>query len=141
MTLAPQITFRNMEPIPDLEASVLKEITGLERFFKGIMSCRITVEGPRGRRYGGLFHVRIDLGVPNEELVVEHAPSLHGTLQDAKAIRKTKQAEPRREHRDARRAVHDAFREMRRRLQDYVRRVRGQTKQHLDLREIGRAHV
>lgn len=130
MTLPPQITFRNIEPVPDLEAAVLKEITDLERFFNRIMSCRIVVEGPRGQRYGGLFHVRIDLGVPNEELVVEHTPSLHGMLQDVEALRKTKQAEPKREHRDARRAVHDAFREMRRRLQDYVRRIRGQTKQH-----------
>lgn len=130
MTLAPQITFRNMEPIPDLEAAVLKEITGLERFFNGILSCQVVVEGPRGRRYGGLFHVRIDLKVPNEELVIEHTPSLHNTLQEEEAIRKTKQDEPRRELRDAHRAVHDAFHEMRRRLQDYVHRVRRQTKQH-----------
>jgi cold shock CspA family protein len=130
MTLPPQITFRNMEPVPGLEEAVLKEIALLERFFNRIMSCRIMIEGPRGHRYGGLFQVRIDLGVPNEELVIEHAPSLHGTLQHEQAFRKTKQSEPKREHRDARRAVHDAFREMRRRLEDYVRRGRGETKQH-----------
>jgi len=128
MTLEPQITVRNMEPVPELEAAVLKEIGTLERFFKRIMSCRVMIEGPKGRRYGGLYHVRIDLGVPNEELVVEHQPSLHATLQDEKALRKTKQDEPGRVHRDALRAVHDAFREMRRRLQDYVRRVRGDVK-------------
>lgn len=130
MTLPPQITLRNMEPVPNLEAGVLKEIAGLERFFKRIMSCRVMIEGPRGRRYGGLYKVRIDLGVPNEELVVEHSPSLHGTLKDVEAPSKTKQSEPNRIHRDAQRAIHDAFQEMRRRLQDYVRRMRGQTKQH-----------
>jgi len=79
---------------------------------------------------GGLYKVRIDVGVPNEELVVEHSPSLHGTLKDVEAPTKTKQSEPNRIHRDVRRAIHDAFQEMRRRLQDYVRRMRGQTKQH-----------
>jgi cold shock CspA family protein len=130
MTLPPQITLRNIEPVPNLEADILKEISVLERFFKRIMSCRVMIDGPRGRRYGGLYKVRIDLGVPNEELVVEHSPSLHGTLQDIEAPSKTKQSEPNRIHRDVHRAIHDAFQEMRRRLQDYVRRMRGQTKQH-----------
>ncbi len=130
MTLPPQITLRNIEPVPNLEASILREISVLERFFKRIMSCRVMIEGPRGRRYGGLYKVRIDLGVPNEELLVEHSPSLHGSLKDLEAPSKTKQSEPNRIHRDVRRAIHDAFQEMRRRLQDYVRSMRGQTKQH-----------
>ena len=45
-------------------------------------------------------------------------------------MRKTKESEPHRERPDARRAIHEAFREMRRWLQDYARRMRGQTKQH-----------
>jgi cold shock CspA family protein len=130
MTPLPQITFRNMEPVPILEAGILKEISILERFFQRIMNCRVVIEGPRGRRYGGLYKVRIDLRVPNEELVVENSPSLHGALKDVEAPSKTKQSEPNRIHRDVRRAIHDAFQEMRRRLQDYVRRMRGQTKQH-----------
>ncbi|MBZ5600744.1 MAG: cold shock domain-containing protein [Acidobacteriia bacterium] len=130
MTLPPQITLRNMDPIADLEPAVLKEIAVLERFFARIMSCRVMIEGPRGRRFGGLYRVRIDLGVPNEELVVEHVPSLHGTLRDIEASKKTKQSEPKRTRRDVNRAIHQAFREMRRRLQDYARRLQGQTKQH-----------
>src|SRR5581483_7638121 len=130
MILAPQITFRNMEPVPELEGAVLKEIATLERFFNRIVSCRIAIEGPKAQRYGGLYTVRIALGVPNEEFVVKHTPTLHGTLKSEEVQHKTKQAEPRREHRDARRAIHDAFQEMRRRLQDYTRRSRGQTKQH-----------
>jgi len=130
MTPLPQITFRNMEPVPILEEGILKEISVLERFFQRIMNCRVVIEGPRGRRYGGLYKVRIDLKVPNEELVVENSPSLHGALKDVEAPSKTKQSEPNRIHRDVRRAIHDAFQEMRRRLQDYVRRMRGQTKQH-----------
>jgi hypothetical protein len=78
MTLPPQITFRNMEPVADLETGIVKEISVLERFFKRIISCRIMIEGPRGRRYGGLYKVRIDLGVPNEELVLNIAPACTG---------------------------------------------------------------
>ena len=130
MTLSPQITFLKMEPVSGLESVVLKEIAVLERFFKRIMSCRVTIEGPRGKRFGGLYHVRIDLGVPNEELVVKHTPSLHGELQDIEASKKTKQSEVKRSRREVHRAIHEAFHEMRRRLQDYTRRLQHQTKQH-----------
>jgi cold shock CspA family protein len=130
MRLAPQITFLNMDTASELEAAVLKEAGGLERFFPRIMSCRVAIEGPRRQEYGGLFNIRIDLGVPGEELVVEHNPSLHTTLRNVEAVRTTKESEPRRERRDARRAIHEAFHEMRRRLQDYAHRIRGETKQH-----------
>jgi cold shock CspA family protein len=129
MTLPPQITYRNMKPEPRLEEAVLKETARLERFFDRIMSCRVMIQGPK-RQQNNLYNVRIDLGVPNEELLVERHPSLHGTLQDLKGPRKSKQTDLERSHRDAVRAVHDAFGEMRRRLQDYVRRMRGLTKHH-----------
>jgi cold shock CspA family protein len=129
MILTPQITFRNMESEPRLEAAVLKEIGTLERFFNRIMSCRVMIEGPK-RQELNLYNVRVELIVPNEELVVEHHPTLHGTLQDLEAPKKSKQTDLQRAHRDAVRAVHDSFGEMRRRLQDYVRRMRGQIKEH-----------
>lgn len=130
MTLAPQITFRNMESSPKLEEAVFREAGRLEQFFPRIMSCRVAVEGPRRGEFGGLYRVRIDLGVPGEELIVEQNPTLHKTLQAREAMRKTKEDEPHRERRDPQRAIHEAFHEMRRRLQDYVRRMRGNTKQH-----------
>jgi len=119
MTLAPQITFRNMETSAKLEETVLTEAGKLERFFPRIMSCRVAIEKPK--EYGRPFRVRIDLGVPGAELVVEQTPTLHAGLQDIDVERKTKESEPHRERRDARRAIHEAFHEMRRRLQDYVR--------------------
>jgi cold shock CspA family protein len=129
MILTPQITFRNMESEPRLEAAVLKEIDRLERFFDRIMSCRVMIDGPK-RQELNVYNVRIELVVPNEDLLVEHHPSLHGTLQDMEEPKKSKQTDLQRAHRDAVRAIHDGFGEMRRRLQDYVRRMRGQTKEH-----------
>jgi cold shock CspA family protein len=133
MTVTPQVTFRNMETAPELEEAVRKEAGGLDRFFDRITSCRVVIEGPRRKEYGGLYNIRVDLGVPGEELVVDQNPTLHAGLQAIEAMRKTKQSEPHRERRDARRAIHEAFREMRRRLQDYARRMRGDTKQHAGL--------
>ncbi len=129
MNLTPQIAFRNMKSQPRLEEAVLKEVARLERFFDRMTSCRVMIQGPK-RQERNLYHVRIDIGVPNERLVVDHHPSLHGTLQDLEAPRKSKQTDLERSHRDAVRTIHDAFGEMRRRLQDYVRRMRGLTKQH-----------
>lgn len=124
MTLAPQIIFRNMETSSKLEEAVLTEATKLERFFPRIMSCRVAIEAPK-RRERGLYGVRIDLGVPGEELVVEHTPTLYTELQGLKAERTSKESQPHRERRDARLAIHEAFREMRRQLQDYVRVRKG----------------
>ncbi|HVY91103.1 MAG TPA: HPF/RaiA family ribosome-associated protein [Bryobacteraceae bacterium] len=130
MTLAPQITFRNMESSSKMEDAVLKEAARLERFFPRITSCRVAIERPRQEKFGGMYHVRIDVGVPGEKLLVEHNPSQHQTLQSKEAMHQTRQEEPHRELRDPQRAIHEAFHEMRRRLQDYARRIRGDTKQH-----------
>ncbi|RPH76923.1 MAG: 30S ribosomal protein S30, partial [Nitrospiraceae bacterium] len=90
MNLTPQITFRSMKSQPRLEEAVLKETARLERFFDRMTSCRVMIQGPK-RQQRNLYHVRIDIGVPKERLVVDHHPSLHGTLQDLEAPRKSKQ--------------------------------------------------
>jgi cold shock CspA family protein len=130
MALAPQITFRNMESSSRLEEAVLREATRLERFFPRTVSCRVAIEGPPRAEFGGLYRVRIELGVPGEELVVEHIRTLHKTLRAEEAVHVTKGSEPDRGRRDAQLAVREAFHEMRRRLQDYARRMRGDTKRH-----------
>ena len=129
MSLTPLITFRSMKSQPRLEEAVGKETARLERFFNRMTSCRVMIQGPK-RQQRNLYHVRIDIRVPKEKLVVDHHPSLHGTLEDLEAPRKSKQTDLERSHRDAVRAIHDAFGEMRRRLQDYARRMRGLTKHH-----------
>jgi cold shock CspA family protein len=108
MTLKPQVTFRNMEKVPELEATVGREVVGLDRFFDRITSCRVVIDQPRRQESGGLYHVRLSLGVPGGELVADRYAALH----------------------DARRSVREAFREMRRQLQDYAQRLRGDTKRH-----------
>jgi cold shock CspA family protein len=88
----------------------------------------VVVERPQRAESSKLYHVRIDLGVPNGELVVKHMPTLHGTLQDAKAGKSRREAESVLVHKSPQLAIREAFHEMRRRLQDYSRQQEGSVK-------------
>ncbi|MGH9855325.1 MAG: HPF/RaiA family ribosome-associated protein, partial [Blastocatellia bacterium] len=82
MQLPVQITFRNMDSSPAVEARVREEAEKLSEFYDGIMGCRVMVEMPhQHRQRGKRFHIRIDLTLPGGEIVVKHEPSLHGSIQ------------------------------------------------------------
>lgn len=128
MLLPVQVTFRNIEEHAGLEDYVQKEAAKLERFCSRISSCRVVVERPQRAASSKLYHVRIDLGVPNDELVVKHVPSLHGTLQDLQTKKSRREAKSVLVHKSPKLAVHEAFQEMGRQLQDYARRQEGAVK-------------
>lgn len=115
MLLPVQVTFRNIVGQSGLEETVHKEAAKLERFYNRISSCRVMVERPQKAASGKLYHVRIDLGIPGGELVVKHTPSLN---EAGKVLL----------HKNPRRAIHEAFQEMGRRLQDFARRQAGAVK-------------
>jgi len=128
MLLPVQVTFRNIENPKGLESYARAEAAKLERFFNRIGSCRVMIERPQKAASSKLYHVRIDLEVPNEELIVKHTPTLHGTQQDLKEAKSKKEAESVLVHKEPKRAIHEAFEEMGRQLQDYVRRLGGAVK-------------
>jgi len=129
MQLTPTITFRGMEPSAALEADIRTRIAKLETYYHPIMGCRVIVEpGQRHHAAGNRYHVRIDLTVPGEEIVVAHDASLHGTAQDVDAERGRKAFESDPERKHVRVAIREAFDVARRRLQDYARRQRGTVK-------------
>jgi cold shock CspA family protein/ribosome-associated translation inhibitor RaiA len=129
MQLTPAITFRGIAPSAALEAEIRARIDKLETYCRSIMGCRVLIEfAERHHEMGNRYHVRIDLTVPGEEIVVAHEASLHGTEQDVDLEKATKGAEPDPERRHAHVAVREAFDVARRRLQDYVRRHRGTVK-------------
>jgi len=131
MILPIQITFRNMESAAAAEQWVRKEAAKLDEFYNHIMACRVVLEKPTGRRkWGSLYHVRIDLTVPGGELVVKRQPSLHSSIQQIGGSRVVKHLELQVPHRDLRQAIDDAFKAMGRRLQDYARRQRRDIKTH-----------
>jgi cold shock CspA family protein/ribosome-associated translation inhibitor RaiA len=131
MILPIQITFRNMESSATVERWIRRESLKLDEFYDRIMGCRVMVEIPsRHRRWGNLYHVRIDLTVPGGELVVKREPSIHAPLQQTQRAKLAKHLEVKTPHKELRQAIDDAFKAMGRRLQDYARRQRGDVKTH-----------
>jgi ribosomal subunit interface protein len=111
MELPIQITFRGMPPSTAIEAKIRERAAKLEAFFDRITSCRVVVEEPHRRHHQGkLFHVRIDVTVPEGELVVSREPHQHHA------------------HEDVYVAIRDAFNAATRQIEDYARRRRGEIK-------------
>jgi hypothetical protein len=126
MKLPLQTIYRDCPRSEALETLIGVEAAKLEHFYARIVSCRVLVEQPhRHRRSGAPFHVRIELAVPGEELVISHEPSLRARLLGEEVPRIDKSAEVDAERKNAERAVRDAFRKAARRLQAYVRRKSG----------------
>jgi cold shock CspA family protein len=131
MILPLQVTFRNMDASDLVEGWIREEAAKLDTFYPRIMSCRVVVERPNVRRkWGSLYHVRIDLTVPGAEFVVKEQPSLHSSIQHIDEDKTVKHLELKAPHKDLRQAIDDAFKAAGRRLQDYARRQRGDVKTH-----------
>jgi cold shock CspA family protein len=132
MHLPPTITVRGIREAEAIEAEVRKRLDKLGTYCPSIMGARVLIEpAERHHRDGNRFHVRIDLTVPGEEIVVSREASLRPDAR-ARAVQSTrKQDEPDRVHKYPAVAIRDAFDVARRRLQDYVRRQRGAVKLHV----------
>ena len=113
MRLPLQISFRNMERSEWIEASIWERVEKLEKYFDGIMSCRVVVEIPHKHHHqGNFFQILIDLTVPGEEIVINREASEHAASEDFSAV------------------IRDAFDCAKRRLDDYAHRKRGYVKFH-----------
>ena len=109
MKVALQVTFRDMPRSDAVEAEIRRRAAKLEDFCDRIMSCRVTVETPGAHKHQGkLFAVHVDVKVPGEEIASTR----------------------RQENEDVYVAIRDAFEAVRRRLEDYMQRSRGETKRH-----------
>ena len=126
MTTRPvQITFRNMMVSPALEEEIRSRAAWLESFYPGIVGCRVLLEVPhRHRRRGRPVHVRIELSLPGEDVIVNHEPTLDAMSRPA--LHKSDELDGR--HKDAHVVIHEAFDIARRRLEDVARRQRGDVK-------------
>jgi len=111
MQLPLQITFRNVPPSEAVETRIRQRAAELDQYYDRIMRCRVVVEAPHRRHHQGkLYHVRIDLTVPNGEVVVNREPTEHQAHQDVYV------------------AIRDAFDAAQRQVADYARRQRGDVK-------------
>lgn len=108
-----QITFHNLGHSEAIEANVRKRAEDLEKYCGSITACRVAVEAlHKHHRHGNRFHVRVDVTVPDAELVASREPDEHHAYTDVYI------------------AIRDAFDTMRRQLEDYVRRRRRDVKTH-----------
>jgi cold shock CspA family protein/ribosome-associated translation inhibitor RaiA len=136
-----QITFRNMTPSATIEEWIRDEADKLDSFYKRVMGCRVAIEVPhRHHRKGSPYHIRIDLTVPGEEIVVKREPSLSHRARQLGETGIKKHLEVKTLHKNLRLAINDAFRAAGRRLQDYARRQRGDVKSHppLQVARVGK---
>jgi ribosome-associated translation inhibitor RaiA len=120
-----------MQPSEAVASRVRAEAAKLNRYFDRIISCRVVVEAPhRHHQRGAPFHLRIDLGVPGEEIVINHVPSISSALAQRETGKWVKHLEAVAPHKDIYVTIHDGFKAARRRLEDYVRRLRNDIKIH-----------
>jgi ribosome-associated translation inhibitor RaiA len=131
MRLPVQITWRDMAPSTAVEGKIHEEASKLEEFCDRITSCRVMIEIPRRYQSGEYqFHVRIDLTVPGAEIVANHEPTLHSSLQRLDGEEHAKGQELSAPHKDVYVAIRDAFKTARRKLQVYAHRQNGAVKHH-----------
>jgi ribosomal subunit interface protein len=113
MPLSLAISFRNMPHSPAIEADIREKAAKLEEIHDRITSARVVVETPHRRhRTGKLFHVRIDLRVPGQEIVVSREPAADHACEDVYV------------------AIRDAFDAAKRQLGDYAREMRDGVRTH-----------
>jgi ribosomal subunit interface protein len=102
-----------MQPSAAVEAKVRERAEKLDKFYEHIMSCRVVIEPQHKHHHrGNLYQVRIDVTVPDGELVATQEPDEHHSYVDVYV------------------AIRDAFDAIRRQLEDYARRRRGDVKTH-----------
>jgi ribosomal subunit interface protein len=109
-----QLTFRDMEHSDAVEADVRKRVEKLDKYFPEIiMGCRVVVECHHQQHHqGNLFHTRIDLTVPGDELVVSREQNENHA------------------HESMHVSIRDAFDAATRQLKTYTDKLRHKTKRH-----------
>jgi cold shock CspA family protein len=130
--IALAISFRGLEHSDTIEALVRDQVRMLERFSSQDLQCRVVIEVPhRHHLHGASVQVGIELRIPNGEIVVHHEPSVHAELRRGETDVVTKEADVAAPFADPVFAVREAFRAVRRRLQDHVHRRQGTVKVHV----------
>ena len=111
MDMPLEIAWHNVEKSEPLEARIRERVEKMHRYFDRINSCHIVVERPhRSQHNGKEFHLRIEVRVPEHEIVISKDPGDN------------------RDHFDAQIAVRDAFDAMDRRLETHSQKMRGDVK-------------
>jgi ribosome-associated translation inhibitor RaiA/cold shock CspA family protein len=113
MELPLQITFHQLRHSDAVEQYVRTRAAKLDELAPRLTGCRVALEMPhRHAHHGEHYRVVIDMTLPGGEVVVARSPGDEKTYEDLNA------------------AIDAAFDDADRRLQDFVRRQRGDVKLH-----------
>ena len=109
-----EIDFQGVAGTPSVEDSIARHVAELEQRYGRATTCRVLVKGPGGHHHtAGLYEVHIRLALPDgREVNVERTPPADERYADLTF------------------AIDNAFKRARRQLQDRVRRLQGQVKEH-----------
>ncbi len=108
MAFVPRITIRNIPHSDALEAYINKKSAKLYTYCSRILQCSVVVDQSQKHKHQGkLYNARIDVTVPGTELAVTHAVD-----------------------EDVYIAVRDAFNALRRQLNSFTAKQRGNVKTH-----------
>ena len=107
-----QINYQDVLHTPVIEELIQRKARDLERYFSRITSCRVSVRAPHKhkRTNGSYYHVTVELAVPGAEIVAGRDPGEAGS------------------HDDLQIAIRDAFRAVKRQLQNHARKLRREVK-------------
>lgn len=124
-----QVTFRHLATSPAVVARVTAEAQKLRRYAEAILRCHVILATPhRHQRQGTRYSVHLEIGLPGGVVAVAHEPAVHGLA--SAAGRAEKRADRGGAEDDLPVVIHAAFDAARRRLQDRMRRMRGDVKRH-----------
>jgi cold shock CspA family protein len=113
MQIPLQITFHGLPHSDPVELYVRDRAAKLDTLAARLTGCRVALELPhRHAQHGQHFRVRIDVTLPGGEVVAARSPEESKTYEDLYA------------------AIDSAFDDAGRRVQDFVRRQRGDVKPH-----------
>lgn len=125
-----RVTFRHLPVSSAVEARIREEAADLTRLHDRITSCHVIIDAPHRHRrpQGRHWHVSIQLHVPEECIIANHEPSLHARPGQDPDSPNQPQDEPEAGHRDIYVCIRDAFRAMRRQLEDHSSKTRDSVK-------------
>jgi ribosomal subunit interface protein len=103
-----QIAVRNLRHSKTLDERVQRKVAKLERFHPRITSCRVAIEKvSRQHQKGNTYSVRIDIRVPDRDIVINREEDPHIYV-----------------------AMREAFNAAERKLEDFARVRRHEVKRH-----------
>lgn len=101
MKLPLEISFRNVKRSEEVEERIRAKAAKLDRICDRITGCRVVIESPhKHQTKGNTYHVRVEITVPGDEIVVTRDPQNQ-------------------EHEDLQVALRDAFAAATRQLNTY----------------------